>query len=181
MDKGLIPKRYAKALYEVGLKCGDNQALYIIMQDLDKAYAAMPALASTMANPFVADADKVQLLKSAAGDKAAQVATFANFVQLLKNNGRLDMARDIALAFVEMYRKLNDIYLVKIASAAPLDDSSKKRMQNVIENHIGKGTFNFEYSVDPSLLGGFTVTVNSERLDASVATQLRALRHQLVQ
>jgi len=38
----------------------------------------------------------------------------------------------------------------------------------------------YEYSVYPSLIGGFTVTVNSERLDASVSNQLKRLRLSLV-
>ena len=49
-----------------------------------------------------------------------------------------------------------------------------------LQKHVGNGTFEFNYSVDPALIGGFTVTVNSERLDASVASQLKHLRLKLV-
>ena len=34
MDQGLIPRRYAKALYEVGDKRHDNEKLYGLMQSL---------------------------------------------------------------------------------------------------------------------------------------------------
>ena len=38
----------------------------------------------------------------------------------------------------------------------------------------------YDYSVDPDLIGGFIVTVNSERLDASVRHQLEELKLQLL-
>ena len=58
MDQGLIPRRYAKALYEVGEERHDNEKLYDAMQALAAAFTAQPALAPTLANPFVAGSDK---------------------------------------------------------------------------------------------------------------------------
>lgn len=34
--------------------------------------------------------------------------------------------------------------------------------------------------IDPELIGGFTVDIDSERLDASVANELKQLRHKLL-
>ncbi|MDE6197752.1 MAG: ATP synthase F1 subunit delta [Muribaculaceae bacterium] len=181
MDKGLIPRRYAKALYEVGEQRNVNDSLYDTMQKLAAAFAANNSLAPTMANPFVPVADKVSLLETAAGfGKNGADATFADFTKLLADNRRLDIARDIALAFIDLYRTRHNIYKVAVASAAPLGDAEKKRLQDIIAAHIGKGTMEYDYTVDPSLIGGFTVTVNSERLDASVANRLKQIRLQLV-
>lgn len=182
MDQGLIPRRYAKALYEVGEQRHDNEKLYSLMQSLAAAFANEPALAATLANPFVADSDKTSLLLHAVygADTAGADATYVDFVKLLENNRRVDIARAIALAFISLYRKEHSIYRVAIASAAPPGDAEKARLQAIISRHIGKGTMEYEYSVDPSLIGGFTVTVNSERLDASVSNELKRLRLSLV-
>ena len=39
----------------------------------------------------------------------------------------------------------------------------------------------YDYRINPALIGGFTVTVNSERLDASVANTLKQLRLHLIE
>ena len=182
MDQGLIPRRYAKALYEVGEERHDNDALYVLMEHLRTAFAGTPGLCATVANPFVDTADKTKLLTTAAygTDGAAPDKTFEDFLALLAENDRMAMARDIAIAFIDLYRKKHGIYKVEICSAAPMGDAERKRLESIVANHIGKGSMEFDYSVDPSLIGGFTVTVNSERLDASVSNELKKLRLSLV-
>lgn len=181
MDKGLIPRRYAKALYEVALERHSDKDLYALMQTMAASFAAEPALAATVANPFVPVSDKDSLLTEAAGGKvASDNATFADFLRLLAQNRRIDMARDIALAYIELYRSANKIYRVVIESAALLTDKEKSRLEAVVARHIGNGTMEYEYRIDPALIGGFTVTVDSQRLDASVASQLKELRLELL-
>lgn len=182
MDQGLIPRRYAKALYEVGKERNDNQTLYVLMQRLADTFGNTPELSSAVANPFVPVADKTSLLLHAVygADTSKADATYADFIKLLEQNGRVDMAREIALAFISLYRKENSIYRVDIASAAPMAEPQRERLEGVIARHIGRGSMEFNYSTDSSLIGGFTVTVDSQRLDASVSNELQRLRRSLI-
>lgn len=181
MDQGLLPRRYAKALYAVGAERSDTAHLYQLMQALGKAFADTPGLAATVANPFVSDADKTSLLtKAVTGSDGKADATYVDFLKLLEKNKRTALARDIARAYVDLYRQLNAIYRVDICSAAPMGERERARLEDIIAKHIGKGTIEYNYTVDPSLIGGFTVTVNSERLDASVSNQLKQLRLKLI-
>ncbi len=182
MDKGLIPRRYAKALMEVAAQRKDDLELYKIMQTLAAAFENTKGLQQTLANPFVDSKDKIDLLtKAVYGDSTDKPdATYSDFLKLLAQNGRIDLARDIALAYINIYRQEHNIFRVDIVSAAPLDQSEKTRLEKVIKKHIGEATSEFNFSTDPALIGGFTVTVNSERLDASVASQLKLLRLKLV-
>lgn len=178
MDQGLIPRRYAKALYEVAVEKGTAADLYTVMQRLSAAFAAEPRLGETMANPFVADADKIHLIDTAA--EPGSNATFGDFTTLLRRNGRLDMARDIANAFIDLYRRQNHIYKVTVESAAPLADDVRKRITALIQQHIGNGTLECTFEVVPSLIGGFKIRLGNELLDASVATQLNNIRLELI-
>lgn len=65
MNEGLIPKRYAKALFKVALERGDADALYVTMDTLARSFAANPRLQETVANPFLADDKKTALLLTA--------------------------------------------------------------------------------------------------------------------
>ena len=183
MNEGLIPRRYAKALYKVGVDRGDNDALYALMNALAAAFAAEPGMQAVVSNPFVSAADKTALLRSAVGSVAAGGAdtTFDDFLHLLIDNRRIDMVRDIAVAYLDIYRKAKNIRRVRVTSAAPMAPAEEKRLRDIIAAHLGQAKMEYSSDIDPSLIGGFTVAVDSERLDASIRNDLKQLRQKLIQ
>ena len=106
--------------------------------------------------------------------------TFRDFLKLLKNNNRLDMARAIALAYGDDYREANGIYRVEVTAAAPLDKEEEARLKSLIAAHLNGGTMEYTFKVNPDLIGGFTVTIGSEKLDTSVRNQLKQLQLKLL-
>lgn len=179
MNQGLIPSRYAKALFEYASEKGADARIYELMHTLDNSFVAEPSLQQAVANPFIPAPDKVKLLTSAAG-ATAKDEVYARFLQLLTENNRLGAARDIALAYMKIYRSEHRIYLVTVTSAAPMGAAEEDRLKALIERHLNGGTMEYHHRVDPDLIGGFTVTINNEKLDASVADELKQLRIKLL-
>lgn len=179
MNQGLIPKRYAKALYEVAKTNGTDAKLYQQMQSLTRAFASEPKLDQTMQNPFVSDADKAMLIYTAC-DTDNKDTAIANFVKLLEDNHRLGMVREIANAYQDIYRKSNDIYRVEVVSAAPMPEATEQRLKQLIQSHLDGGKMEYSHRVDPELIGGFIVNVDNQRLDASVKNELKQLRLKLL-
>lgn len=179
MNDGLIPRRYAKALLKFAQEKGQDKRVYALMQTLGDSFAAQPALGKAVTNPFVSAADKTKLLMTASG-ATDKDSVFADFIKLLIANNRIDMMRPVALAYLEMYRKANNIYLVEITSAAPLGDKEMARLKALIGSHVGNATVEYETSVDTDLIGGFVVKIDSERLDASIKNELKQLRLKLL-
>lgn len=179
MNEGLIPRRYAKALYEYAADLGKEERMYALMKNLSGAFEAMPQIRKTLANPFVAAADKKALLATAAGavkdDKA-----FANLLSLLDRNRRFDMAQGIALAYMDMYRSAKGIKVVRVQTAAAMDSALEQRLRKIIAAHLNGDTMEYTASMNPDLIGGFTVQTGNERLDASVANELKQLRLNLI-
>ncbi len=179
MNEGLIPRRYAKAIYQFALEKGQTERLYAMMQSVVSGFASEGTLQQVMANPFVSDSDKSSLLMTASGATAADT-TFADVVKLLSRNKRLSMVRDIALSYLEIYREANNIYLVDITTATELPQATLDRLKKVVESHLGGGTMEFSWHIDESVIGGFVININSERLDASVSNELKQLRLKLL-
>ncbi len=176
MNEGLVPRRYAKALYGFALEKGVAERVYTMMKNLTASFAANGGLQPTLANPYVGASDKEALLVTAAGADKTDAA-FADFLKLLAENRRLDMARDIALAYIDIYRKANDIHEVKVTSAHKLQPAEASRLKSLVERHLGRNAVvEFSTAVDPELIGGFTVAVGNERLDASLSNELKQLR-----
>lgn len=179
MNQGLIPNRYAKALFEFAAETGSDKTAFDCMQRLAAAFAAEPQLDKTMSNPFVSRADKSKLIATAAGATAGD-KVFDGFIRLLADNNRLDMTRDIALAYLRIYRSEHNIRLVTVTSAAPMDPADEERLRELVKRHLGSATMEYNHSINPDLIGGFTVTIDNERLDASVANELKQLRRTLL-
>ena len=180
MNEGLIPRRYAKALYKVALERHCDGKLYQTMAVLSRSFTEHPELTAAVGNPFVSAEQKVALVMTAAGSPSDE-STLGDFLKLLIRNKRIAAMRDIALAYQEIYRKANRIYVVKVASAAPLTEAETDRLGALIKKHLPEGSaMEFEAEVDSSLIGGFTVTIDNERLDASIKNELKQLRLKLL-
>ena len=179
MNEGLIPKRYAKALFEYASERGKADSLYRSMGTLETSFRDNPELQQTLDNPFIDDSQKEKLIATAAGSPADDTV-LADFLRLLARNKRLDMARGAAIAYCDIYRKANNISLVTVTAAAPLDPEEEKRLKDIIARHLDGGTMEYTFALDPSLIGGFTIGINSERLDASIKNELKQLRLKLL-
>lgn len=179
MNDGLIPRRYAKALYKFALEKGSDAALYELMGNIAATFSAQPSMAGVMANPFVPAADKESLLLTAAGVRKPD-PVLERFIRLLIDNKRIDMAWPIALAYLDIYRRMHNIHRVTVTSAAPLDKATEQRIADVIKKQLGGGSMEYVSRVDPNLIGGFTVNIDNDRLDASVANELKQMRLKLL-
>lgn len=180
MDQGLLPRRYAKAIYEFALDRGQTAQLYKAMGNIADAFEALPTLQATIANPFVDDKDKEKLLAEASKATGDTATAMADVLRLLATNKRMDIARDIALAYQRLYRIENHIHAVSVVSAAPLGEADRERLGKLIKEHLGDDTAEITYGVNHDLIGGFTVTIDSEQLDASVRNELEQLRLKLL-
>lgn len=179
MNEGLIPLRYAKALYKVAAEKDETQQMYSLMLSLADNFEKAPALAQTLANPFVTAADKAKLLTTASGVSKVN-PLFNDFLKLLEQNSRIMFMREIALAYIDIYRRANNIYQVKVQSAAPMSQQESDRLRSMVEKHLDGAKLEYTASVNPSLIGGFTVTVGNERIDASISNELKQLRLNLI-
>lgn len=178
MDNGLIPRRYAKALYKFALEHGSTEKVYEEMKEVIQNYESNPDLQKTLSNPFVSSKDKAELLKSAAGAKVEN--DYLGFIQLVIKMKREDMMREMAYAYRDLYREANKISQVKITTAIELPDSENKKLQKMVAGAFPERKLEFSSAIDPALIGGFMVDVDDFRMDASISNEIEQLRLNLI-
>ncbi|MDR0687414.1 MAG: F0F1 ATP synthase subunit delta [Prevotellaceae bacterium] len=176
MNDGLISKRYAKALLEFAAARGEDKLMYESMKLLSESIAATPRLRETLQSPVVATGDKEALLCSAAGATAGE--SYRRFVRLALENRREGSLQNIALSYLDLYRRVHRIGRVSVVSATPLSGDFVGRIRYDVERRT-RGTVELDVRVDPSLGGGFIFQMDDFRVDASVAGQLEKIRRQL--
>lgn len=178
MNDGLIPRRYALALYKYAKEKGNASAVYDEMKQVADSFEANPELRKVMDNPFVATDDKAKLLMAAAGDKLE--ADYKAFVKLVLDAKREPFANQMALAYRDIYRKENKIAQVKVTSAVKLSEQQTKQVTEIVQKAFPDMTLEFSFDINPEIIGGFIITVNSTRMDASVSNELQQLRQKLL-
>ena len=69
MSDGLIPRRYAKALYKYAVENGDAQEIYELLKGLSFRYTAIDELKRAVLNPEISDEAKGSYMLKLAGGK----------------------------------------------------------------------------------------------------------------
>ncbi|MBD5278644.1 MAG: F0F1 ATP synthase subunit delta [Bacteroides sp.] len=178
MNEGLIPQRYAKALYKLAVERGNAEKVYLEMKTVAESFAGNPDLQKVLANPFVNREDKEKLLLTAAGDMVED--DYRSFVKLILDRKRAEYARLMALAYCDIYRKENKIAQVRIITASRLDDTMMQKLRDIVTKAYPGMTLEFSYDIDPDLIGGFVIDVDGQRLNASISNEIEQLRVKLL-
>ena len=178
MNEGLIPQRYAKALYKLAVERGNAEKVYLEMKTVAESFADNPDLQKVLSNPFVNREDKEKLLLTAAGDMVED--DYRSFVKLILDRKRAEYARLMALAYCDIYRKENKIAQVRIITASRLDDTMMQKLRDIVTKAYPGMTLEFSYDIDPDLIGGFVIDVDGQRLNASISNEIEQLRLKLL-
>ncbi|MDU1892776.1 MAG: F0F1 ATP synthase subunit delta [Dysgonomonas sp.] len=177
MNEGMISKRYAKALLQYAIDQKVEDTIFDEMKKLAATYASEPKLRMAMDNPMLNKEDKLGLLKAAIGGKASN--EFVKFAELVVKNKRENHFQTIARVYVDLYCESKHINTGKLVTATPVNKETVEKMKGLLQK-IKPGTLDFETQVDPDIEGGFILYMDTYRLDASVKTQLKRIKQQLI-
>lgn len=178
MNEGLIPSRYAKALYKYALDKKEAQRVYQQMKQLDNSFESTAALKSTIDNPYLKAADKEKVLGIAAGANGDDCLT--RFFKLVIQNNRENLMRSMAIAYQDIYRRENSIEQVVITTAAALSDEEYAKIQSIVEKQEKGKTLEYVKVVNPDIIGGFSIRVETKILDATIKNEIKKLRLKLL-
>jgi len=177
MNDGKISVRYARALLNTALDMHCEDEVYQQMEHLANNYSmAISQFNEALSNPMNSDDDKVNLLTTAIGQTPHPCTL--DFLRFVAKKKRINKVFVIALKYQEMYRKVKHILLAKVTTATEMDETTQKKMQDFMAKTFGCQIEMRTY-IDPTLIGGFTIDIEHDRMDASIAGRLETLRNQL--
>ncbi len=177
MSEGVIPGRYAMALYKYVSEKGLSSKLYTIAKEVERAYAATPELRKTLINPVVSVSDKISIMNAIVGNNTDK--HYQTFVKFVIENKREEYLREIFLKYSQLYRKKNNISLVEVITAVELDKKTLEKITSLISQKV-TGEVEAIYKVDSSIIGGFIIKIDSQQLDSSIDRELKNMRLKLV-
>ena len=168
MDEGLIARRYALAMLKVAQKYNAAEEVYQKMKTFEQNYISHPDLHKALLNPILSPRDKEQLLTLAIGIEPGTL--YLRGIRLLIKNHREMYIRSICLMYQKLYRK--------IITAVALKQETLDRIKKLVTDRTSR-QIEFVEKVDPAIIGGFVLRVNSMQLDYSVGGELKKIAKQL--
>ena len=178
MNTGAISMRYARALLMFANEAGVAAKVYQEALTLHKSFLQVAELRRAMELPVISRSDKIRVLVQAAGGEITM--QMKKFLELVLNEKREKFLIGINQAFIDIYRKQEKIRVGKLTTAVPIAPEEVDRIRQIVIQSAG-GTAEFATKVDPSIEGGFIFEINTYRLNASVADQMRRIKQQFIE
>ncbi len=178
MAKSPVARRYANALFELGIEHDELEALGSSLESAKKMLNDSDDLRAILRNPAVELGARRKIIR-AVGAKAEWPTRFQNFICLLLDRDRLQVLGDIAEAFATRHDEHLGRVRARVTSATALDDDQRKALQGRLEALTGKDVI-MRTDVDDELIGGAVARVGGTIYDGSVRTHLQRMREAIL-
>ncbi len=165
-----IARPYAEAAFKIARELD-------ALPDWSDALSRLAGVAATqtahdfIGNPKVDAAQVAAVIADTAGTLSDEQR---NFVAVLARNERLDVLTEIAGQFEALRNAHEGVVDARIASAFPLSEAQLADIVETLRAKYGRQV-KASVSVDPDLIGGVSIRVGDEVMDASVRGKLAQL------
>jgi F-type H+-transporting ATPase subunit delta len=169
-------RRYAEAAFELALR---DEAL----DDWDGALSLAAQLleseriAAVVDNPAIPLAGRIGVVDRLLAGRVPPGTL--NLVRLLVQRGRIDLLPRVMAEYRRLLNRRRGVVQAVVTTAAPLTPAEVTALTASLAGLTG-GTVDLEIQIDGALIGGLTVRVGDQLIDASVRGRLERLRAQLV-
>ncbi len=171
----VVTSRYATAILDLAAEKKLTDKIESDMADLKATLAGSKDLQDVLANPRIAKDLQAKVMADIAKKAGLQELTL-NFLGVLIQNRRLGaLAQIIETVQKEIARRRGE----RTAFVTVAQDLSPKQIKELQES-LSKSTgasVSLQVQVDPSILGGMIVTLDSQMIDDSVARKLERLKN----
>lgn len=168
-------RRYAEAAFELATR-DDAHDAWAEGLALAARFAAEEAVIKAVDNPSLPHAERLAVVARLLEGRVGHGVL--NLARLLAQRGRFETLPAIAAEYTRLLNGRRGIVEAVVTSALPLTVEENAALRRRVEAMTGS-TVQLRSEVDSALIGGLTVRVGDQLLDASVRGRLERLRNQL--
>lgn len=130
-----------------------------------------------MSHPKIIQEDKVKIVEETFGGRIPKEMVGLMTLMVIKN--REDEMLSVFDYFVELVKEEKKIGKADVTTAIPLSDKQKAQVEEKLLATTKYESFEMNYEVDKSLIGGMIVRIGDRVIDSSIQTKLNNLSRDL--
>lgn len=176
MLKGPVARRYAEAVFEIGVQQETIDRWHDDLGTLAE-YLGNRRLAFILKEPKIPYTRKEAIVRDLLSGKVQREAL--NLALLLVERGLAELAPTIRDAFETLYNDYRGQANAQITTAIPLDDTLRAQITSELSQLTGKRIL-LQEKVDPSILGGAIARVGDTLIDGSLKRRFQLLRQNIL-
>ena len=178
MNNSLLAGRYAKALLLQAESEGVAERLYGLLRPAVRGALAAQEVVRVLVSPTHTKSQKRAVLTHLSDEEWPEL--WGRFVDLVLAGDREDFVPQMALRYLNLYRERHNVVLVRLTTTHPAESDIVGRIKTLVADYYGGAVVEMDEVVDPSIEGGFVLSVGDKQLDASLRGQLDKIRNQLL-
>jgi len=177
MDQSKINVRYSKAFFGLA----KDKELTV---ELRKDATLVASICETsddfrllIESPIVKTSQKIEAFKRIFNGRVHELSL--NFLVLIASHKRESYIPGIFRSLEDLYRREEGIKAAVLTSAQPVSETLVAEIKKALESQFN-AKVELNQKVDSNLIGGFVLRVDDKQYDASLSTQLKKIREQLL-
>jgi F-type H+-transporting ATPase subunit delta len=173
MLDSIIAERYAKSLFDLAL---ENGKLEKVKSDMDlflEIIKDSSDFRQLLISPVIRPDKKISVMDEIFKGKIDVLTQ--KFYQLITNKRREKFMAGIARAFVGKYKEYHKIVTIEVRTVSKMSPEMRSKIVALIEHRKGV-TVDLVEIIDTSIIGGFIVSTEKVRYDASLTTSIKKLK-----
>ncbi len=168
---------YAQSLLELAGEQNVTDSINQELRQLQEVIEHNPVFAAYLADPGISHEDRSRVLKEVFAGKVSPLMW--NFLGVLNEKRRLKHLPEIAAAYDDLLDEQLGKIEADVTVAQRLSPEQLEQVRQSVSTALKKDAVVHQY-VDESIIGGLVLRVQDRLIDASVRSQLQALRRQLL-
>jgi len=169
---------YAGTLLEMANERQQTDTVSADLTSLQEVLSENPTFREFLRDPSISENERAETLKKVFDGKIVPLLGY--FLQLLNVKRRLGDIDQIADTYQDLLDQQNGKIEVDVTVAEKLSDEQLEQVRQKVSATIKKDAVIHQY-VDESIIGGMILHVQDQLIDASVKTQLAAMKKQLLE
>lgn len=177
MNEGIITTRYTKALFQTAEEEKKSSVVYNDIIALEGIIKESPEFAEFLISPVLKESEKEKIIIQLFKESLDPLSL--NFISLLIKNKREQHLPSICRCYQNLHKEKSGIQEGSILTAIPLEKKYKEEINQLIRRKFNVD-IDLEEKVDPSIIGGFVLRIEDQQIDASISSQLKKIKTQLI-
>ena len=173
----LVSKAYGDALFAVALESSRMDEFFEAVKVVADILRTNDEFGKLMNHPKIMKEDKVKIVEDTFSGRIPK--EIVGVMTILVTKGRAEEMLSVFDYFIDLVKEEKKIGIASVTTAVRLSDKQKAKVEQKLLDTTKYETFEMNYSVDASLIGGMVIRIGDRVVDSSIKTKLYELSREL--